>query len=106
MRLLSRVIFGIIGLALAGYCAVVLFLIRGVSNVVDGAKADPTQPWQIVLGLAQFFILCPLAFSALVSIVIWLVKPTDSSGYPRPESSGNRQVERNWEKLMSQPVED
>ncbi len=72
--------------------------------MVDGVKADPTNGNQIAWGAAEVFILAEL----VGGLIFWACTAVGavvfgSSGSSHRRSSGNRQVEYNWERMRNLP---
>jgi len=89
------------GIALGLYVGVWVFLIGGVANIVDGAKADPTNARQIAWGVAEVFVLASLCGTLIAYAFGFVGYLCFGAEKPRRYNAGGsaRQVERNWERI-------
>lgn len=104
MKYLVGAILILVGIALAIYIGVFVFFIGGIEDMVDGAKANPTDGGRIAWGAAQVFILAELS-AGLVLLICWGLAALFGFREPRRRNQyrggkSARQVEVEWERRV------
>jgi hypothetical protein len=100
MRKLIGVLFIITGVVLGAYVGFWVLFIGGILNVIDGAKADPTNGGLIAWGLVKSMLLA----ETVGALIFWSCAATGTalfgwggtSAKPGQNAGTSRQIEARW----------
>lgn len=91
--------------AFLNYLVITYLMVPGIENMADGIKENPTDGWQVLVGLAQF--LAAFTSMGIMLFVVLLVvftperpkitrqKPTRKNG-----NKTSKQVELEWDRAQ------
>ena len=99
MRVLAAIIVFLAGLALGAYLGLWVFLVGGIVDIIDGAKADPTDGGLIAWGVVKAFILSGLVGGAVIWVSAILAAVIGDK--PRPQRRPTaKQTQRNFDRRI------